>query len=909
MLAQLASWLGANPPLVGINWASMLELAFRSLSWIWAVHFFVDDAGTDDSPWLVELLVALERQLVHIERNLSIYFSPNTHLLGEALALYVAGRSLPIFRTSDRHQTIGRRVLLQEISRQIAPDGGHVEQSTHYHRYTLDFYLLALAVARITADPAAEDFARVVERLAGAARLLADDRGRLPHIGDDDGGMLLPIADREPDDVRDSLTIASALLDRPELRIGPMPEEAYWMLGHPALCQRLERSRDAAEKPPTIGSAALSHSGYYVSRSAGHHLVLDAGRHGFGNGGHAHADALSLTLAIGGVPLLIDPGTGCYTTDPLLRDKLRSSALHNTLTLDGRSQSSPSGAFRWERTAASTAHRWVTNPDFDYIEASHDGYAPDTHRRHVLALHGDLVLVADLVTGGGTHDVRVHWHVDPRWQVQVSGRLATFRHPGGYVDMATPEGTLELFSGAGERGNGEPWLGWHAPVYGRVEPASAIRIGVTGPAPAWVFSVFGLDRRQRDLRSPCDAGVAAGGGRRRQDLAGRVHRPLRRRSAGPKAGGGLLVVRVSRRAEADLAHRRPRIRRPRAVLPCLRRRGTPRAGGWIVCPKHRPAAVSRPPAPGRPAFPRGSWKRPRVRGRRERLRNRDDAGADRTVMCGIAGFADSPAAAPMSHEASVALVGRMCDVIRHRGPDEGGIRVEPGLGIGMRRLSIIDLATGQQPLANEDRRVWTVFNGEIYNFRELRLELEAAGHRFSTASDTEVIVHAYEQWGPHAVARLRGMFGLAIWDAGQRTLLLARDRLGIKPLHYADVRRTALFRIRNQVAALRSRDFAGSRSRRARSLPLVPVHARGRIDLPPRPQAAARTPAHVAERRAVHRAVLAAGRPTNRSPALKRTRSAGCTRCSSTRCARTWSAMCRSARFFPAAWIRALSSP
>src|SRR4051812_12610091 len=153
-------------------------------------------------------------------------------------------------------------------------------------------------------------------------------------------------------------------------------------------------------------------------------------------------------------------------------------------------------------------------------------------------------------------------------------------------------------------------------------------------------------------------------------------------------------------------------------------------------------------------------------------------------MCGIAGFVESArTAAPLGGEAASALVHAMCGAIRHRGPDDEGLLVEPGVGIGMRRLSIIDLSTGHQPIHNEDKTIWIVFNGEIYNFRELREALEQAGHRFYTNTDTEVIVHAYEQWGKGAIARLRGMFGVAIWDRRTRTLIAARDRIGIKPLY------------------------------------------------------------------------------------------------------------------------------
>jgi asparagine synthase (glutamine-hydrolysing) len=157
-------------------------------------------------------------------------------------------------------------------------------------------------------------------------------------------------------------------------------------------------------------------------------------------------------------------------------------------------------------------------------------------------------------------------------------------------------------------------------------------------------------------------------------------------------------------------------------------------------------------------------------------------------MCGIAGIVNLDGRAVGRHELRV-----MCDALTHRGPDDEGFYVGDGVGLGMRRLSIIDLETGHQPIANEDGSVWVVFNGEIYNYRELREDLERRGHVFSTGTDTETIVHLYEEHGPGAVERLRGMFALAVWDARRRQLLLARDRLGIKPLYVADLGDRLLF--------------------------------------------------------------------------------------------------------------------
>jgi asparagine synthase (glutamine-hydrolysing) len=150
-------------------------------------------------------------------------------------------------------------------------------------------------------------------------------------------------------------------------------------------------------------------------------------------------------------------------------------------------------------------------------------------------------------------------------------------------------------------------------------------------------------------------------------------------------------------------------------------------------------------------------------------------------MCGIAGLFDTRS----RREFDRALVARMNDIQWHRGPDEGGFYFEPGVALAHRRLSIIDLSTGQQPLFNEDGSVAVVFNGEIYNYQDLVPELEVLGHVFHTRSDTEVIVHAWEAWGEACVARFRGMFAFALWDRNQETLFLARDRLGVKPLHYA----------------------------------------------------------------------------------------------------------------------------
>src|SRR6202022_431004 len=158
-------------------------------------------------------------------------------------------------------------------------------------------------------------------------------------------------------------------------------------------------------------------------------------------------------------------------------------------------------------------------------------------------------------------------------------------------------------------------------------------------------------------------------------------------------------------------------------------------------------------------------------------------GGSPRIMCGIAGMLGTERGCV----ADAAVVRRMCDVIAHRGPDDDGFYVNGPIGLGMRRLSIIDLKSGRQPIHNRDRTACIVFNGEIYNYRNLREKLEKLGHTFYTNSDTEVIIHAYDRYGADCPKHLRGMFAFAIWDERTQELFIARDRVGKKPLLYAQL--------------------------------------------------------------------------------------------------------------------------
>ena len=498
MTHELDGWLAANPPLVGINWASTLELGLRTISWTWGLHFLlgIPEPGrlepASRSPWLVDMLIALDQQLTHVEQHLSVYFSPNTHLTGEALALYVVGIALPELAASRRWAATGRRILLEEIDRQIRPDGGHVEQSTHYQRYTLDFYLMALLTAQHDGDAdAARRFTGAVSRLAAFTRAMADDAGRLPLIGDDDGGMLWPFAGRECSDVRDSLALAAVLLGRPDLAPWGVQEEVVWVAGHAAI-DGASSGGTLHASPGSPPSQALTETGYVVARdSAGSHAVFDVGRQGYLNGGHAHADALAITLTLAGRPLLVDPGTSTYTMDPGLRDRLRSSMSHNTVTIDGRSQAIPRGPFHWQTRADARLDAWLLSQGFDWAEAALDGDASVRHRRTLLRTTESGWLVVDELLGEGLHAASAHWHFHPEWTLRRDGprRLHATHGEGDEAWLLHDAGDLWLAHGDDASG-----LGWYAPTYGTLIPTWTARVTRQATAPFTIVTWIGEAR-------------------------------------------------------------------------------------------------------------------------------------------------------------------------------------------------------------------------------------------------------------------------------------------------------------------------------------------------------------------------------------------------------------------------------
>jgi hypothetical protein len=412
-VSHLASWMDQNPPKLGINWASSLEIAFRSISWLWALQFFKESPALNASE-VVRVLKFLYLNALHLETFLSTYFSPNTHLTGEALGLFYLGLLLPEFRDAERWRTLGLEILVAQLPRHVQEDGVYFEQSSYYHRYTTDFYLHLLILLEVNQHELPTGLKPRLELLLDHLMYITRPDGTTPLFGDDDGGRLIMLDNRPANDFRSLLSTGAALFNRPDYKFvsGGAAEETLWLLG----VEGLRRFHQIEAHEPQKESAQFSDGGYYVLRdgwtATSNYLLFDCGPHGMANCGHAHADALAIDLAANGRTLLVDPGTFTYTGTKEMRDWFRSSAAHNTLTVDRQSSSISAGPFSWKTITNCERVAWKEHARFTFVSGRHRGYQHGIHTRSILFLKRDYWVIRDRVELSGKHQIDLWFHFE-----------------------------------------------------------------------------------------------------------------------------------------------------------------------------------------------------------------------------------------------------------------------------------------------------------------------------------------------------------------------------------------------------------------------------------------------------------------------------------------------------------------
>lgn len=417
---HVSAWMDANPPKRGINWASSLEVAFRAMSWVWALHFFRDAEALTPALY-ARVLGYLHIHARHLERYLSTYFSPNTHITGEGLGLVFVGALVPELAGAQRWRQLGLDVLATWLPRQVRADGGYFEQALQYHRYTTEFTLQLLLLDERHDWGFRARLRPVLLRLLDYMQAITRPDGTIPLIGDDDGGKLVDLDGQPPDDVRAVFAQAAAWLGSAEFAYaateGSAPRAAaLWLLGPRAA----DRLATLTPRPPNGLSRAFRDTGTFVLRDGwgrdAMYVAFDCGPHGAINAGHAHADVLALVASAYGRNLLVDSGTFSYPGPE--RNAFRGAVAHNALLVDGEGSSVPAAdAFQWRTTAHGRLLAWVEGPDFTYVEGTHDGFArlpdPVTHRRGLLFVPRLGWIVRDRIDATEEHAVDVHWHLAP----------------------------------------------------------------------------------------------------------------------------------------------------------------------------------------------------------------------------------------------------------------------------------------------------------------------------------------------------------------------------------------------------------------------------------------------------------------------------------------------------------------
>ena len=490
---HLESWMEQNPPGMGINWCSSLEVAFRATSWIWAFNFFKDSRNL--KPALFQkALKYLYLHGRHIEKYLSTYYSPNTHLTGEALGLYYLGTQLPFFTRAKEWRKLGEEILFAELERQISPDGVYFEQSTWYQRYTADFYTHFLILKTLSGDKTEknlqEKFAARVQCMLDFMMYVTRPDGSTPLIGDDDGGRSLPHGNAQTNDFRAVLATSAVLFERGDYKFvaGESTEETLWLLGADGLLN-YESLRTVEPKKTSEGFAR---GGYFVMRDGwaetDNYLLIDCGELGAINGGHGHADALAIDLAVGGKSVLVDAGTYTYHESSELRDFFRSTIGHNTLMIDGKSQSEPGGKFSWKTKAKAKCESWISEDRFDFFQGSHDGYSrsesPSEHTRSVLFLKNDYWIIRDFVKTDGSHDYGLNYH----FNINRNPVIESSEGENWCISESSGERTgLRLFT-VGDNGNWQRKESWISPCYGKRINAPFLRFISKGAGPQEFFT-------------------------------------------------------------------------------------------------------------------------------------------------------------------------------------------------------------------------------------------------------------------------------------------------------------------------------------------------------------------------------------------------------------------------------------
>jgi hypothetical protein len=468
-LLQLTSWNHGNPPRFGPNWMVAMEAGIRAVSLLSALELFRSSRllTNEALALILKILIAHGR---FIRTNLEFsYRRTSNHYLSNLIALFALGVTLPDLKESEDWAAFSRQQLLEEMNKQVLPDGVDWEGTIGYHRFVVEIFALFFSLCRATGNEMPLEHRERLEAMFDFVRCYLKPDGTAPSIGDSDDGRLLKFKERPANDHSYLMSIAAVLFDDNRFKQGQsVDEEAVWWFGG----ESVQRFADMANGPQPI-SRGFDDSQIYVQREGPLYAIIDCGDHGTrGHGSHAHSDALSIELFAFDRTFLCDPGTFVYTGDESQRDLFRSTAYHNTVRIDDRDISliREGELFSLGPNVRPRILRWTTDRDRDVLDASHAAYAnlghPVVHRREItFEKAAGYWVLQDSFIGDGEHKIEFFFNFDAGIELSLhDGNRVVARAASCGLAIVPSREDLELE--VAER--------WVSPAYGTRHISSAI---------------------------------------------------------------------------------------------------------------------------------------------------------------------------------------------------------------------------------------------------------------------------------------------------------------------------------------------------------------------------------------------------------------------------------------------------
>ncbi len=424
IIKQIYNWINNNPYLMGINWTSSLELAIRLISWSYAINTLNLSGYKIPEIVMLELINSIYQHTHYINNHISAYSSANNHLIGEAAGLCISGCLYNLGAISKKWRKKGLSILLEELDKQFFNDGMNKEQALAYHCFSLDFYILSFLILEKNGHKIPKKAWDKLNKIVNVLMHFTDNNFNIPNIGDSDDGYVTGFITDYKKNILSLFNTGAILFNSPEYKYKAKESldiKNLWYFG----AESIDKHNAIKPEKPAEKSKLLKESGYYIFNHDNIKAYFDIGNLGFLSiAAHGHADALSFCLSVNDTEFLIDPGTYAYHSKKEWRNYFKGTAAHNTVMVDDLNQSEIGGNFLWLKKANIYLEKMLSNNNFEYIRAWHDGYikqkAKVKHQREILFVKtGYFIIVDRLLTEKDNNKYCLNWHLNENCEVKT----------------------------------------------------------------------------------------------------------------------------------------------------------------------------------------------------------------------------------------------------------------------------------------------------------------------------------------------------------------------------------------------------------------------------------------------------------------------------------------------------------